>query len=100
MTQTPASGPFGPVTVPPRSLLSTGMAAPCWALIGLREARSSTMPTMATNTHARCNLFIAPPEPNLLIYQSANSVSPNDLTRPSRRHRLAVEDQLSVHDHR
>src|SRR5262245_29814128 len=90
MTQTPASGPAGPVTTPPMSSPSICTAAPppCWAL-GLSAEPTQTMAKRATASprYAPSFVFMAP----LL------SSDPTDFDRRGRAATVQLGSPLCAH---
>jgi hypothetical protein len=98
MTQTPASGPFGPVTTPPMSSLSIWTAA-CCAPAGTGTATAIAAmpiaPTVENRTCRRLNLAL-PAMPGLSRPLSSNDI-PDCITQKTESDEQAIASRCVVH---
>src|SRR5215470_16236600 len=88
MTQTPASGPFGPDTTPPISSLSIAIAA-CCALVGVGTAAvTAAIPIAATVENRSCRKLILSSLKRFTCASSLARNGPVELKKPpmGRRH--------------
>src|SRR5262249_24210487 len=101
ITQTPASGPFTPVTTPPMSSPSMGTAprADCWALsVTAEPAQTAAIAIATTPRYSAFFIFMAP-----LLSGKAAGQRPGDSARPlwlDRRHSLVETDARRRRDGR